>query len=406
MTLARRLIEDNLLRFSPSTYYDLPVINNDGSMGRLLYEIAVNCSGSHRPECSTSNAVWQTNPFDEECQMCFMSLLDIPVSDNAVFRLEENVMARVTGQTGCSFSLVGNEYGIQTLYCEPYILVLGHEWRGVDGAVDILKEEVARFVREAAAAAAAARVESVEVREPEIKISDLSCSIASMESEEVEEQEKSDESKHADEYQGQDIDGNDEDLFSDGEILEEKNCAVSDLNVHTSKAHAPATGAENCDTTNGQGGAGDEPFLIPQHNANVPIGDLQMREVRRETGCAKMNQTLEGNASAFSSEQMRSKPKWTPPKQSKAVEHPQLAEKSDCSNETKSNKRDISPLYNEYDPSPSGSGDIKRTRMNGPDRNGRAFSTSRSIISGHHLYIPIPLWIQKHRPLQHNLYRK
>jgi hypothetical protein len=391
------MIGDNLLKFSPSSRTG-PVINNDGSMGRLLYEIA-KCH-QQSPEGCTSNAVWQTNPFDEECKECYMSLLEIPMctatsGHNAtVFRLEEKVWTRVSEQTRCFFSLVGNEYGIRTLYCDSYVLVLGHDWRDVDGAVDILKEEIKRFVREDAAAVAAMQVESVKVLEPEIKLSDLTCSIASDGESGVNsavsgtvEKNRSDESRPAsalyqNEYQGQSFD------------------AKCDLK-NDSVAQLPVGGAKTSDTAIGRGVESGEPFVTPQYTTDASIVDLQRVDVCRETRCAEIKQSAGEDANAISTEPKSPRLKWTPPKQEKA-EQPQLSEKSDCLKETESNKRHITPLRDED--APTSKKRLKSSqRMNG-EYNGNALSESRSTTSGHHLCIPIPQWVQKHR--SHFLHRK
>jgi hypothetical protein len=136
VAFARRKIEEILLMWSPSSSSD-PYIRNDGSKGRLLYEIAAQCEGPHRPIESTSKAVMQRNPFDDYQKECFMSLLELPCK----FQIDQqkHLVTIIERQTGCSLKFVGNDYGIPTRYCEPYLLVLGPHWSNVDQAAEEMR---------------------------------------------------------------------------------------------------------------------------------------------------------------------------------------------------------------------------------------------------------------------------
>jgi hypothetical protein len=152
--LARKMVENILLNFPPRvepSLYNIR-IKDDGSKGRLLYEAAASCSGPHRPNESTSNAVHQLNPFDAGKNCCFMSLLELPRTVNKVksifhghFLSEAQVVTKVNSLAKCTFVVVGDDFGIKTRFCDPYILVLGQvgsHWRQVDKAIDILKLEI------------------------------------------------------------------------------------------------------------------------------------------------------------------------------------------------------------------------------------------------------------------------
>eukprot|EP00804_Cyclotella_cryptica_P024415 CCRYP_015864-RA/>CCRYP_015864-RA protein AED:0.00 eAED:0.00 QI:684/1/1/1/0.5/0.33/3/258/357 len=146
LLMARKKIEDIILEHYVSPF---PSIRGDGSKGRLMYHIAANCAGAHRPKDSTSRAVRQRNLF--EGNLCWMSLLELPFTVEKVgkkfhghFLMKPNVIEKVKNESGCSFKLVGNDFGVPTMYCDPYVLVLGYHWTKVDQAVAILKEEIRR----------------------------------------------------------------------------------------------------------------------------------------------------------------------------------------------------------------------------------------------------------------------
>lgn len=144
----RRRLEDILMNFRPTSPSD-PAIKEDGSKGRLLYEIAASCGGPHRPNGSTSRAVNQLNPFDPNQKHCYMSILELPYTgsgSNKIFHgrflLENKVSENVKNLTGCSFKVIGDEFGPIARYCDPYILILGQQWAKVDKAVVILANEI------------------------------------------------------------------------------------------------------------------------------------------------------------------------------------------------------------------------------------------------------------------------
>ena len=70
--VARKMIEEILLQFKLP---GLPSIGQDGSRGRLLYEISK--SFGKNPRQSTSEAVTQLNPF-KVTKHCCMSIVEVP----------------------------------------------------------------------------------------------------------------------------------------------------------------------------------------------------------------------------------------------------------------------------------------------------------------------------------------
>ncbi|KAL3777832.1 hypothetical protein ACHAWO_013052 [Cyclotella atomus] len=112
------MIQDILLKFK---LHGLPPIGEDGSSGRLLYEI-MKCFGKN-PLQSTSGAVTQLHPFAKEQK--YHCIRDAP-----------KIRA-----TNCTVYLCGDEFDRPVRNGEPYALVVGNAtaWKGVDRAVAIVK---------------------------------------------------------------------------------------------------------------------------------------------------------------------------------------------------------------------------------------------------------------------------
>jgi len=58
------------------------------------------------------------------------------------FLMESKVIEKVKSRSGHSFKFIGNNFGIPTNYCDPYVLVYGYHWVKVYQAVNILMEEM------------------------------------------------------------------------------------------------------------------------------------------------------------------------------------------------------------------------------------------------------------------------
>jgi len=140
---ARSKIEDLLLGYENLRY--------DGAKERLLYETAVGCNGPHRPHHSTSRAVKVRDPFGK---LSFVTVLEIPfeiyqgrVKYHVSYLYNSFVTDRIQNQD-CCIKLCGNgnEYDINTQKCDPFVLVIGRKWQGVDQAALVVKQAIGRHM--------------------------------------------------------------------------------------------------------------------------------------------------------------------------------------------------------------------------------------------------------------------
>mmetsp|Transcript_14836 Transcript_14836/g.21058 ORF Transcript_14836/g.21058 Transcript_14836/m.21058 type:complete len:455 (-) Transcript_14836:10-1374(-) len=133
----RLIIQDLLLRF----------IGNDGSRGRLVYEIAKSCSGSHRPNKSTSNAVRDINPFHTDYSSeSYISIVDIPndfVREGKHHQLHMALVGSIR-DVGCKMDIVADGFTHNSNLCEPYVLVYGatSKFQDVDRAVKMVEDKI------------------------------------------------------------------------------------------------------------------------------------------------------------------------------------------------------------------------------------------------------------------------
>eukprot|EP00804_Cyclotella_cryptica_P002367 CCRYP_004065-RA/>CCRYP_004065-RA protein AED:0.01 eAED:0.01 QI:320/1/1/1/1/1/2/315/569 len=150
---ARRRIEDLLLKFKLP---NLPSIEEDGSKGRLLYEVANSYKGAHTPKGTKCGAVYQRNPLSVAQKHCCMSLLELPYTTGVKgkvfhghFFANQHIGSKVKRETGCSIVVFGDEFDIPVKYCDPYVLISGPSgnWMDLDRAVELVKEEIRRHQR-------------------------------------------------------------------------------------------------------------------------------------------------------------------------------------------------------------------------------------------------------------------
>ena len=146
--IARQMIQNILFGFKlPGK----PPIYEDGSRGRLVYEIARSCRGSHRPGGSTSHAVThQRDPFNTNAT-CSMSLVELPsdVGHDRWKHLQKSRVIESVQKTGCSMKLCGDELNCPVNYGNPYIFVASGSatnWRDVDRAVELIKAEIRKHI--------------------------------------------------------------------------------------------------------------------------------------------------------------------------------------------------------------------------------------------------------------------
>ena len=131
----------------------LDYVGGDGSRGRLVYECALSCWGSHRPKTSTSKAVKVSDPFNSGTGR-FMTVLPLPYQlhsrGNKVYHaanlLISEVQRRITYEANSYIKLVGDEFKVPCKLCEPYVLVMGSSSQGVDKGADIVKEVVKKHM--------------------------------------------------------------------------------------------------------------------------------------------------------------------------------------------------------------------------------------------------------------------
>lgn len=153
-SIARKMIQKILLDFQLP---GLPRIGNDGSSGRLIYEIAKCCPGSHRPGGSTSNAVMQQNDPLGSLRNCAMSLVELPSEwteekgkkSHGSYLKKSWMFDNIRHKAKCNMHLCGDEFDRPVRYGDPYVLITGFstDWRGVDYAVEMVKDEIRKHQR-------------------------------------------------------------------------------------------------------------------------------------------------------------------------------------------------------------------------------------------------------------------
>ena len=136
---ARQIIQSLVLEY----------VGNDGCRGRLLFEIAKHCWGTHRPNQSTSRAINDFNPFFNSGQHVFMSMVELPFvceEGRKIFHAAHSVLMKASLEriqaTGCFVQVAQSGFSIPTELCDPYVFVYGKTYRCVDRAVDIIKNVI------------------------------------------------------------------------------------------------------------------------------------------------------------------------------------------------------------------------------------------------------------------------
>eukprot|EP00573_Skeletonema_grethae_P012709 CAMPEP_0201710630 /NCGR_PEP_ID=MMETSP0578-20130828/58724_1 /ASSEMBLY_ACC=CAM_ASM_000663 /TAXON_ID=267565 /ORGANISM="Skeletonema grethea, Strain CCMP 1804" /LENGTH=466 /DNA_ID=CAMNT_0048199661 /DNA_START=1411 /DNA_END=2811 /DNA_ORIENTATION=- len=141
---ARQMLQDLLLDY----------VGNDGCRGRLLCEIAQSCWGAHRPSHSTSNAVKDVNPLQDNPMVTFMSIVEISYEENnmkeksfhAAHILHRPFLNDVS-DVGCDLILVEKGFRVFTNLCDPYVFVYGRRYQDVDKAVQLVKDKIRHHQR-------------------------------------------------------------------------------------------------------------------------------------------------------------------------------------------------------------------------------------------------------------------
>lgn len=138
LTMARQKIESLMLGYLN--------IYNDGSKGRLVYDIALSCKGAHRPNNSTSRAVNTKSPFDG--RYTWMTVLELPFRGengrreyHTKYLLDSRLLGDIKN-AGCAIKLCGGECGIPTKQCNPYVWLTGTNSKTVDQAAAMIKDAI------------------------------------------------------------------------------------------------------------------------------------------------------------------------------------------------------------------------------------------------------------------------
>lgn len=125
----------------------------DGSMGRLIYDMALPCSAlHHRLDGSTS--VKHRDPFSPSNKLVYMNIVELPYKQtksgkdfHAAFLIDKN-----TGILGhcesCTVKICMDRFNIPVEYGDPYVFICGRHADEVDRAVRIVKESIAKECRD------------------------------------------------------------------------------------------------------------------------------------------------------------------------------------------------------------------------------------------------------------------
>mmetsp|Transcript_30474 Transcript_30474/g.56294 ORF Transcript_30474/g.56294 Transcript_30474/m.56294 type:complete len:523 (+) Transcript_30474:104-1672(+) len=145
LTYARLKLQELLLDY----------VGNDGSRGRLIYELALSCWGAHRPKKSTCNAVNARDPFDgDRWGNKFMTILALPYHSSGgrkVYHdaklLTAHALARIRNEAKSYIKLVGDEFRVPVKFCEPYVFVVASSLKDIDKAAEIVREVIDKHVQ-------------------------------------------------------------------------------------------------------------------------------------------------------------------------------------------------------------------------------------------------------------------
>jgi len=158
--LNRRYAIDDIRR--AASYLEdalLEYIRNDGSQGRLFYDLALKCrllhplweGGEH------STVVQQRNPFNPKREMGWADVVELPSigegsrkqhHSHFIFGHRSKLLKKIKRATGCMIKVCHNEAKLRTNLCSPYVFVFGSSPIEVDRAVEILKNEIQTHMKE------------------------------------------------------------------------------------------------------------------------------------------------------------------------------------------------------------------------------------------------------------------
>jgi len=130
-------------------------VGNDGSIGRLFYDLARSCKFLHPTGSASSSSVMQRNPFSPDYEMGWMNMVELPyrVEEHQVkvyhghYILAKGILGRIKHETRCYIKICGNQFNIPTKFCPPYVFVMGDQPGQVDKAVAIIQESIQQHLR-------------------------------------------------------------------------------------------------------------------------------------------------------------------------------------------------------------------------------------------------------------------
>ena len=113
----------------------LEYIRQDGSKGRLFYDLAWKCKLLHPRGGAHSTVVQQRNPFSPNKEMMWVNIVELPYSggfgqkkqyhSHFVFDNKSLLLKRIKGKTECMIQVCHNGAWSITNLCSPYIFVFG-----------------------------------------------------------------------------------------------------------------------------------------------------------------------------------------------------------------------------------------------------------------------------------------
>lgn len=119
----------------------LEYVGNDGSRGRLVYDIGISCPGPHNPQHSYSRAVQTNDPFGEDARVQFMTILPLPGFRGRLYNAD--FQRRLRFEADSHIKVIGDNFEFPCRFCDPYVAVMGPAVEGIDKAVRMIEAEVA-----------------------------------------------------------------------------------------------------------------------------------------------------------------------------------------------------------------------------------------------------------------------
>lgn len=148
LDIAREKIQDLLVNY-------LDCIGDPDSKGRLVWEVASNCHGPHRPIESTSSAVrvrdlysWRDHRGKDYGSGPFLSLVELPFEFKQGRKnfhggyILSNPFLNEINRRRCWLKVLGDQFNVPVNSCDPFVIVTGGCWRDVDECVKILKDVI------------------------------------------------------------------------------------------------------------------------------------------------------------------------------------------------------------------------------------------------------------------------